>query len=77
MATLTDKLPQNAVGRFYVDSTCIDCDQCRTEAADFFDRDAENGTSFVKRQPVTADEIEQVQQAATNCPTNSIGDDIV
>jgi ferredoxin len=77
MATLTERLPLNVVGRFYVDSTCIDCDQCRTEAPGFFDRDPESGTSFVKRQPVTAEEIEEVQAVATNCATNSIGDDIV
>ncbi|MEN9404333.1 MAG: hypothetical protein RL091_3036 [Verrucomicrobiota bacterium] len=77
MATLTERLPINIAGRFYVDSTCIDCDQCRTEAPNFFERDADSGTSFVKRQPVTAEEIEEVQQAAANCATNSIGDDFV
>lgn len=75
MATLTDRLPINVAGRFYVDSSCIDCDQCRAEAPDFFGRDADSGTSFVQRQPVTAEEIELVQQAANNCATNSIGDE--
>ncbi len=75
MATLTDRLPLNVAGRFFVDSSCIDCDQCRTEAPDFFGRDADNGTSYVQRQPVTAEEIAQVEQAAANCATNSIGDE--
>ncbi len=75
MATLADRLPLNVAGRFFVDSSCIDCDQCRAEAPDFFGRDADNGTSFVQRQPVTAEEIAQVQQAANNCATNSIGDE--
>lgn len=75
MATLAEKLPLNVAGRFYVDSTCIDCDQCRTEAPDFFDRDPDSGTSFVKRQPDTAEDAELVQRVATNCATNSIGDD--
>jgi ferredoxin len=74
MATLTDRLSLNVAGRFYVDSSCIDCDQCRTEAPEFFGRDGDNGTSFVLRQPVTPEEIEQVQQAANNCATSSIGD---
>jgi len=77
MATLAERLSLNVAGRFYVDSTCIDCDQCRAEAPDFFDRDGENGTSFVKRQPQTAEDIELVQQVATNCATGSIGEDTV
>jgi ferredoxin len=75
MATLTDRLSLNVAGRFYVDSSCIDCDQCRTDASDFFARDAENGTSYVQRQPVTPEEFALVQQAAANCATASIGDD--
>ena len=75
MATITDRLPINVAGRFYVDSSCIDCDQCRTEAPEFFGRDTENGTSYVMRQPVTSDELAEVQAAATNCATASIGDE--
>jgi len=75
MATLTDRLPLNAAGRFYVDSSCIDCDQCRTEAPGFFARDSDNGTSYVKRQPVTPEEIAEVEAVATNCATASIGDE--
>ncbi len=75
MATLADRLPLNVAGRFYVDSSCIDCDQCRTEAPDFFERDADTGTSFLKRQPDTADDVALVQQAAMSCATGSIGDD--
>lgn len=75
MATLAERLPLNAAGRFYVDSTCIDCDQCRNLAPEIFDRDPDTGTSFVKRQPVTAEEIELVQEAMTDCATCSIGDD--
>lgn len=75
MASISDRLPLNVAGRFFVDSSCIDCDQCRTEAPDFFARDEENGTSYVIRQPVTAEEIAQVEEAAANCATSSIGDE--
>ena len=76
MAEQNDRLAQNVPGRYYVDSTCIDCDQCRTDSPDFFGRDTENGTSFVKRQPVTPEEIAEVEAAATNCATASIGDEL-
>ena len=75
MATLTDRLPINVTGRFFVDSSCIDCDQCRTEAPDFFARDTDNGTSYVKRQPVTPEEIAEMEKAVANCATASIGDE--
>ena len=75
MALISERLALNVTGRFYVDASCIDCDQCRTEAPDFFGRDGDNGTSFVKRQPVTPEEIDEVTQAAVNCATSSIGDD--
>ena len=45
MATLTDRLPTNIIGSYYVDCTCIDCDQCRAMAPDFFGRNADEGTS--------------------------------
>ena len=41
MPNVEDRLPQNVSGRFYVDSTCIDCDLCRGNAPDFFRRDDE------------------------------------
>jgi len=75
MATLTDRLPRNVSGRFYVDSSCIDCDQCRVEAPEFFVRDEETGTSIVQRQPVTAEEVALLEQVAADCSTGSIGSD--
>ena len=74
MATLSERLPQNVPGRFYVDSTCIDCDMCRTTAPEFFRRDDETGFSYVYRQPVTPEEVAQAEDAR-NCPTDSIGND--
>jgi len=74
MATLTDRVPQNITGKYYVDSTCIDCDQCRAISPDFFGR-TEDGMSFLKKQPATSDEVAQVEEAMTSCATASIGSD--
>ena len=41
----------------------------------FLRGDADNGTSYVIRQPVTAEEIAQVGEVAANCATSSIGDE--
>lgn len=74
MANLSDRLPENASGKYYVDSSCIDCDQCRVLAPDFFAR-KDDGMSYVTRQPATADEENLVQEAIAACATSSIGDD--
>ncbi len=75
MANLSDRLSQNIAGRYYVDNTCIDCDQCRVTAPDFFARDEDSGMSFVSRQPATNEEVTLLEQALAECATGSIGND--
>jgi ferredoxin len=75
MAERTARLPQNAPGPYYVDSTCVDCDLCRNTAHNFFRRDEETGFSFVYRQPITPEERALAEEAKQGCPTESIGND--
>lgn len=75
MATSMERLPGNVAGAYYVDSTCIDCDQCRAIAPQFFSRCDDCGLSIVHRQPETADEIALVDEAIAACATSSIGND--
>lgn len=75
MATTTERLPQNIAGRYYVDSSCIDCDLCRNTAPAFFTRHDEIGFSIVHRQPVTPEELALAEEAREGCPTESIGND--
>lgn len=75
MATTTERLPQNALGRFYVDASCIDCDLCRSTAPTVFRRDDDVGMSFVFRQPATPEDLALAEEARESCPTESIGND--
>lgn len=75
MANRNERLSQNVSGVYYVDSTCIDCDQCRATAPAIFRRNDEIGFSVTYRQPVSADEINQAEEARLGCPTESIGND--
>eukprot|EP01035_Chromulina_nebulosa_P042375 gene42375-57359_t len=75
MPNLLERLPRNVTGSYYVDSTCIDCDLCRSIAPDFFRRDEETGLSFVYRQPKTSPEITLAKEALESCPSQSIGRD--
>ncbi len=73
MPNLSERLPENAVGAFYVDASCIDCSICRDTAPAFFTRHDELGLSVVYRQPVTPAEASLAQEALEGCPSNSIG----
>jgi len=71
MARLSDRLPENAAGDFYVDRSCIDCDTCRLIAPEIF---SEGKTfSYVARQPVSDADHRRALMALVSCPTASIG----
>ncbi|MBI1977333.1 MAG: ferredoxin [Candidatus Omnitrophica bacterium] len=75
MANRTQKWPENKIGKYYVDTTCIDCDLCRQTAPANFARNSEKGYTYVVKQPQTPEEESCCGQAKTECPTDSIGDD--
>jgi glyoxylase-like metal-dependent hydrolase (beta-lactamase superfamily II)/ferredoxin len=73
MAKAALRLPQNVEGDLFVDSTCIDCDTCRQLAPEVYARADEAESSYVQRQPATAEERERALMALVACPTASIG----
>jgi ferredoxin len=75
MADKNLRSSENIPGRFYVDSTCIDCGLCPDTAPQFFKRYDEGGYTIVHRQPQTLDEIALAEEARSGCPTESIGND--
>lgn len=75
MADKNLKNPLNVAGTFYVDVSCIDCDQCRNALPNAFVRDDEAGLTYVTRQPSTLEEIAAAQEALQGCPSDSIGND--
>lgn len=75
MADLAYKTPENVPGSYYVDDTCVDCDQCRSLAPAFFVRNDATGYTYVNTQPETPEEIELAEEARLGCPTESIGND--
>lgn len=75
MAELNNKLPDNRVGKYYVDQECIDCDVCRETAPANFTRQEDNGYSYVYKQPETPEEENLCLEAFETCPVEAIGDD--
>jgi ferredoxin len=75
MAKREDRVVENAGGRYYVDTQCIDCDVCRVTAPGNFERQEAKGYSYVRRQPETPEEEAQCQEAMDCCPVEAIGSD--
>ena len=71
MARVSERLPDNADGEFYVDRSCIDCDTCTRIAPGLFA--AASDHSFVARQPRDDGERLRALMALVSCPTASIG----
>lgn len=75
MADPSDKVGENAGGTYYVDRNCIDCDLCRDLAPKNFARADGPGYSYVYKQPASADEVAECEEALFNCPVEAIGND--
>jgi len=75
MANRDDKVAMNVEGAFYVDTNCIDCDLCRQTAPNHFERNEDDGYSYVVKQPESDEEIAACREAMEECPVEAIGDD--
>ncbi|MCP4144503.1 MAG: ferredoxin [bacterium] len=75
MADNNDKVGSNIDGKYFVDTTCIDCDLCRQTAPDNFETNEDEGYSYVYKQPENAEEVDLCTEALEECPVEAIGDD--
>ena len=75
MADKNDKWPDNMVGKFYVDRTCIACDACCIAAPDNFVMNENDGHAYLTKQPATPSEEDQCREAMEGCPVEAIGVD--
>jgi ferredoxin len=73
MADLTQRVPENVPGRFYVDATCIDCDLCRETAPENFARNDAEARSYVYHQPDGPAQEAACLAAMEECPVEAIG----
>lgn len=72
MADPKRRHPRNAPGPWFVDTTCIDCDAVRHLCPQLFG-EAEDGLSYVIRQPASEAEELDATRALLACPTGSVG----
>ena len=69
------RVVQNVPGRWYIDSTCINCGLCPAEVPEVFKETEDGITSYVHAQPATPELEGACEDIAGRCPTNSIGND--
>ena len=75
MADPAEKFEDNVAGKWYVDQSCILCSLCPQLAPENF-RESEDGThDYVYKQPENEEEEAQCEDAMSQCPTESIGND--
>lgn len=75
MADKNDKFDENVPGAYYVDRSCIACDACCITAPDHFGMDEDDGHAFIKKQPLSEEDLELCKEAMEGCPVESIGND--
>ena len=71
MANKSKALAGNAPGDFFVDETCINCDNCRDVAPTVFGE--ADLKAYVKKQPQYPEEEELAALALIQCPKGAIG----
>ncbi len=79
MANPKNKHPKNVSGSFYCTDPddksgegCIACNICYSGAPEFFAED-DSGNAYVKKQPLTPEEITLCEEQMDACPVSSIG----
>lgn len=73
MADKSNVTEGNVSGKYYVDQNCISCGVCEATAPDFFSMGEE--FAYVTKQPQEKVEVQQCEDALTDCPVNAIGND--
>jgi ferredoxin len=75
MADKTRKWDDNVPGGFYVDKECILCSLCSDLAPKNFKESPEGDHDIVYKQPESPEEVQQCEDALTQCPVEAIGRD--
>jgi ferredoxin len=75
MADKNSRFKENVAGKYYVDDSCIACDACCVEAPKFFAMNDNDGHAFVMKQPLSADDLIDAENARAACPVEAIGND--
>lgn len=75
MADKSIKQPENVSGKYYVDQTCVPCNDCVKEAPNLLKYSADETHTYFAKQPSTPEEEKWAKAAMAVCPVDAIGND--
>ncbi|MEI1277579.1 ferredoxin [Leptospira venezuelensis] len=75
MADKNDKVPENVPGKFYIDNSCVPCNDCLEEAPKLLKYTDDESKVYFHKQPTTPEEAVAARKAMEICPVEAIGDD--
>lgn len=70
-----DAFADNVPGKYYIDTTCINCALCPAIAPSVFRESADATHSLAYHQPSTPQEVQEAEDAVSQCPTQSVRND--
>ena len=73
MANKNHKYRLNIDGAFFVDQSCIACDNCTKIAPDFFTFSEQSDYTYVYQQPLNKADTQKCLSALKSCPVVAIG----
>ncbi|PJZ50690.1 ferredoxin [Leptospira saintgironsiae] len=75
MADKNDKVPENVPGKFYIDNSCVPCNDCLEEAPQLLKYTDDESKVYFHKQPASPEEAVAARKAMEICPVEAIGDD--
>ncbi|MCH1912923.1 ferredoxin [Leptospira noguchii] len=75
MADKNDKVKQSAPGKYYIDNSCVPCNDCLEEAPMLLKYTEDESKVYFHRQPATPEEEIAARKAMEICPVEALGDD--
>lgn len=69
------KITDNAIGKYYVDYSCIACETCASIAPNNFRIKNDRSSAMLFNQPQSEYEEHACNTAKNSCPAEAIGDD--
>ena len=77
MADKTEKVPENVVGKYYVDKTCTPCHTCMEieGVGALLKYNEDQSYVYFFKQPATKEEEVIAEDSLAVCPTGAIGND--
>lgn len=73
MPDVSNRVPENKAGPYYVTDECIGCGVCIDTAGSNFKMNDSDSNAYVYKQPASVAEKAACEEAREGCPADAIG----